>query len=149
MTQPLHPAPAPPQLVRAVPRRRPLTGTTLFLVWAGLGLLTVKCVDSTPGMPISLLPAPAECVEDDDCTLMPSRLTCCGECPPAPPFEAAPRVELDGLLIEMETDCAPETRRCEPPICEVVAPGCTARARCIAGRCQVEATGCELRVSQL
>jgi len=137
----------PSQLVRAVPRRHPLRGTTLFALWAGLGLFAIKCVDSTPGMPLSLLPEPDECTKDDDCTLMPSRLTCCGECEPAPPFEAIPREDLDSLLLELETDCAPQTRLCEPPVCEVVPPGCMARARCVDGSCEVEATGCDRRVS--
>jgi hypothetical protein len=88
-----------------------------------------------------------ECQVDDDCTLMPSAMTCCGECDPAPPFEAVPRTAVDSRLLELETDCAESTRLCEPPICEVVPPSCIASAICLDGRCRVIAFGCDVRIA--
>ncbi|MGE0395321.1 MAG: hypothetical protein AB7T06_01240 [Kofleriaceae bacterium] len=90
----------------------------------------------------------AECETDDDCGLMPSRLTCCGECEPAPPFEAVPRSQIDALLIELDTQCAPRTRLCEPPVCEEVPFECEARAACIAGVCRaIASSACSVRVA--
>lgn len=86
--------------------------------------------------------AAADCRVDDDCVLLPE-LTCCGECPPAPPFEAAPRWVLDGMLVEHETTCSRDTRPCPPRACQRVPRGCVARAACEAGRCVVRSTGCE------
>lgn len=82
-----------------------------------------------------------DCVRDDDCVLMPY-VTCCGECPPAPPFEAAPRTELDAVLIELETTCALDRRECAAPACDPRPAGCYAKAACVAGRCVVETDGC-------
>ncbi len=85
----------------------------------------------------------AQCVRDDDCVLMPAALTCCIECPAAPPFEAVPSSVLDGLLIENETVC-PDRWRCPEVTCQAVPTDCNARAACEYGRCVAVATGCEL-----
>ena len=90
-----------------------------------------------------------ECAVDDDCTLMPSRMTCCGECKPVPPFEPVPRTAVDSRLLELETACATTIRLCEPPVCEDVPPGCTAYAICLDGRCRVIATGCDAHLADL
>ncbi len=84
-----------------------------------------------------------ECESDDDCVLLPSALTCCVECPPAPPFEAAAVWVLDGMLIEQETVCA-EGQHCPEVDCEPLPVGCVARAACAAHRCVVVASGCDL-----
>ncbi|HEU0031459.1 MAG TPA: hypothetical protein VFQ53_12560 [Kofleriaceae bacterium] len=104
--------------------------------------------ETTPASPS---PAPArtgelgdECITDDDCALVPAALTCCNECPPAPPFDPAPRWVVDGMLIQLETDCARSDRLCVPAICERVPEGCVARAVCARGRCIASSTGCEL-----
>ncbi len=83
-----------------------------------------------------------ECASDDDCVLLPSALTCCVECPPAPPFEAAATWVLDGMLIEQETVCA-EGRHCPEVECELPPPGCVAHAACVASHCVVVASGCD------
>ncbi len=88
-----------------------------------------------------------ECKVDDDCILMPSEMTCCGKCDPAPPFEAVPRSAVDSRLIELETECASRTRWCESPVCDITPPGCAADAACIAGRCQAIAAGCDVRIA--
>ena len=85
----------------------------------------------------------ARCSRDVDCVLLPSVLSCCGECPPAPPFEAAARWVLDGMLLENETVCAASSRLCQPTVCDAVPDECVARAECSDGRCVVAATGCE------
>ena len=93
--------------------------------------------------PVSDAPAAnAECHADDDCVLLPSELSCCGECPPAPPFHAAPRWVLDGMLVEAETTCSYDTRACAPMACDPVPPGCIARPACEAGRCVARTSGC-------
>jgi hypothetical protein len=79
---------------------------------------------------------------------MPSVLDCCGECPPAPPFEAVSRDEIDARLLELETRCADRSIGCvSVPGCEPIAEGCTARAICASGRCVVVEHGCAPRVS--
>jgi len=83
-----------------------------------------------------------ECAKDEDCVLLPSALTCCIECPPAPPFEAAPAWVLDGMLIQSETDCAAGDRPCPDVQCETVPPGCSARAACSDHKCVAVADGC-------
>ena len=85
--------------------------------------------------------AAADCHVDGDCVLLPE-LTCCGECPPAPPFQAAPRWVLDGMLVENETTCSYDTRPCPPRACDRVPRGCVARATCERGRCVVASSGC-------
>jgi hypothetical protein len=82
-----------------------------------------------------------DCVRDQDCELLPY-VTCCGECAPAPPFEAVTRQQLDAVFIELESRCAIDRRECTPPVCERVPRGCYARAGCVAGRCVVESEGC-------
>lgn len=95
----------------------------------------------------ALDPEPAQCLRDDDCALLPSQMTCCIECPPAPPFEAAPSWVLDGMLVESETACAESTRLCPEVQCESVPSGCTARAACVARRCIAITEGCLLPTS--
>jgi hypothetical protein len=90
-----------------------------------------------------------ECDVDGDCTLMPSRMTCCGECEPVPPFEPVPRIAVDSQLLQLETACAAMIRPCEPPVCELVPPGCTAYAICLDGRCRVIASGCDAHLADL
>jgi hypothetical protein len=81
-----------------------------------------------------------ECTQDADCALMPSVITCCGDCEPAPPFEAVPVGSLEARLRETADACFPTTRLCDPPSCPIVPEGCQARAVCAAGSCSVEAT---------
>lgn len=81
----------------------------------------------------------SECIEDQDCVLTPSILTCCGECDPAPPFEALPRARLEEQRATLAERCAPVTRLCEPPTCAPVPAECRARAECRAGVCQAVA----------
>jgi hypothetical protein len=85
-----------------------------------------------------------QCVRDDDCVLLPSALTCCVECPPAPPFEPAPSWVLGGMLIQHETDCAERDRACQEVRCDPVPAGCAARAACVNRRCVAVTSGCEL-----
>jgi hypothetical protein len=82
-------------------------------------------------------PVTTECRVDDDCMLLPSAMTCCGECDPVPPFEAVPRTAVDALLIELETRCAEKPGPCEPPACESSPRGCSAHAACIGEHCTV------------
>ena len=90
------------------------------------------------------VPAELQCARDEDCVLLPNALTCCIECPPAPPFEAAASWVLDGMLIENETVCAEPRHLCPQIACEPLPAGCAARAACVAGRCVALAEGCEL-----
>lgn len=116
-------------------------GTTSFpqllLVWTGLVLMPRACEHEAPVAPVEI-----ECVVDDDCVLMPSAINCCGECPPAPPYDAVSGEELASLLIQLETDCAEWTRLCEPPACEIISQRCEPRAICVEGRCRTDAAGC-------
>ena len=100
------------------------------------------------GCPAPTRPAArdAECVVDQDCALLPY-VNCCGECPPAPPFEVGTREDLDAIFIELETRCAEDTRECTAPVCDPVPRGCSARAACEAGRCVVATDGCGLPTS--
>jgi hypothetical protein len=110
-----------------------------------LAIATLAACEKTPG-DFSARTAPAgesaQCVRDPDCVLLPSTLTCCTECPPAPPFEPAPEWVLDGMLVENETVCA-AGRSCVPEDCAPVPAGCVARAACVAGTCVAVATGCD------
>ena len=90
---------------------------------------------------------PADCLADDDCTLLPAAITCCGECEPVPPFEAVSRSTVDALLLDNETDCALRTQLCDPPACASVPEGCAGRAVCRSGRCTVVESGCGVRIS--
>ncbi len=83
-----------------------------------------------------------ECLRDDDCVLLPAALTCCVECPPAPPFDPAPSWVLGGMLIQLETDCAERDRACPEVRCEPRPEGCVARAACVRGRCAAVSSGC-------
>lgn len=85
--------------------------------------------------------AQVDCRIDDDCTLMPYAMTCCGECAPAPPFTAVPRTTIDALLLELETRCAEKPGPCDAPVCAVAPPGCEAYATCIGGRCTYVQSG--------
>jgi hypothetical protein len=84
-----------------------------------------------------------ECLRDQDCALLP-HATCCGECPPAPPFEVGTREDLDAIFITLESECALDRRECAPLECAPIPAGCTARAACDQGRCVVEEDGCGL-----
>ena len=91
--------------------------------------------------------AAARCVRDDDCALLPAALTCCVECPPAPPFEVAPSWVLAGMLVQNETECAQRDRACPEVRCEPVPEGCVARPACVDGRCVAVASGCNIPTS--
>lgn len=82
-----------------------------------------------------------DCGRDEDCVLLPV-VTCCGECPPAPPFEAITREALDAVLIENEWKCGAHPRACDARACEPRPRGCYARAACVGSRCVVESEGC-------
>lgn len=102
------------------------------LVFAGWSVILAGACDRPPFDPSS-----DECRVDDDCTLMPSVMNCCGECAPAPPFEAVPRTAVDARLLELDTLCGQRTTVCEPMDCDVAQPGCQASASCVAGHCMV------------
>jgi len=112
-----------------------------------LGLaLVVACHRGRPQEPapepaIITAPDAGECAADEDCVLLPV-LGCCGECPPAPPFEALTRAELDAELIEGEERCAAKEHDCTGHSCEPLPAGCRPRAVCVATRCEVVAPGC-------
>jgi hypothetical protein len=115
-------------------------------------LLAASCDRGPPELAAAPRPAgpsqaAVECARDDDCVLLPSALTCCVECPPAPPFEPAPSWVLGGMLVQHETDCAERDRACPEVRCEPVPEGCVARAACAAGRCIAVSSGCELPTS--
>lgn len=120
-----------------------------LLLAAACTVLVAACPDDRP-RETAPAPAPAElvaprprdpCVRDQDCALLPY-VTCCGECPPAPPFEVGTREALDAIFIESEQRCAEDRRPCTPPVCERPPRGCYARAACQAGVCVVQAEGC-------
>jgi hypothetical protein len=99
------------------------------------------CSDpTTPPEPPAVPTGDAECVRDDDCALLPYA-TCCGECPPEPPYEAGSRQELDAIFIELESRCGLDRRPCEPPVCVARPAGCYVRAACRAGECVAETDG--------
>lgn len=85
-----------------------------------------------------------ECVVDDDCVLMPSVISCCGECDPRPPFHAVTGKALDALRMELDAMCEDSCGECDPPVCEPLPPECYASAACIDGRCVPLVYGCEL-----
>ncbi len=85
-----------------------------------------------------------QCVRDADCTLVPSSLTCCADCAPAPPFEAAPVWVVDGMYIENDDRCLAPEISCGEVECPLVPPGCTAHAVCSDGRCTPVTAGCEI-----
>lgn len=88
-----------------------------------------------------------QCTRDEDCTLVPSELTCCIDCAPAPPFQAAPVWVVDGMYIENEDRCLETDRECPKITCANIPLGCSARAVCAAGRCAAVATGCGIPTS--
>ena len=100
--------------------------------------------DDSPAAPEPVLDA--DCVRDEDCALLPY-VTCCGECPPAPPFDVGTRSNLDAIFIELETQCALDLRECTPPECDPMPAGCYAKAACVDGRCVVETDGCGVPMS--
>lgn len=113
-------------------------------------LLAASCDRGPPELEAARRPAgddAVQCVRDDDCVLLPSALTCCVECPPAPPFEPAPSWVLGGMLVQHETDCAERVRACPEVRCEPIPEGCVARAACVDGRCVAVSSGCELPTS--
>jgi hypothetical protein len=98
--------------------------------------------DAAPARPFAVpRPLGVDCEQDRDCTLLPE-LTCCGECPPVPPFEAIAVTSLDAVLIELENKCARLRIECEAPKCPPWPPGCYARGACEQGQCVVEQEGC-------
>lgn len=109
------------------------------------GFALVPC-DQRPRGPEGAATAEIECNRDEDCTLLPV-ITCCGECPPEPPFEAVTIPELDGVLIELEERCATERRSCAPPVCAPAPRRCEARAACAGGECVVLRGRCERPLS--
>jgi hypothetical protein len=98
---------------------------------------------SSPAYRADAGPADLACTGDRDCVLLPY-VTCCGECPPAPPFEAGSIHDLDAILIESEQICAERRVSCLDVTlaCDVVPRGCEARPACVAGRCVVVEVGC-------
>jgi len=99
-------------------------------------------VPSFPALRPDAGPPELECSRDADCVLMPY-VTCCGECPPSPPFDVGSIHDLDAILIEREQVCAERRPACEvSPQCEPVPAGCEARAACVSGACLVIETGC-------
>lgn len=105
-----------------------------------LGMLNFSCFDlmfpDDEGMTLVHVRVPAgpqDCAADADCVLIPARVTCCGECEPVPPFEAAPLQ----ILVDLRSACVPQERLCDPPVCTAPPAGCEARAACREGRCEV------------
>jgi hypothetical protein len=100
--------------------------------------------------PATVAPAGADdarCARDDDCALLPSALTCCIQCRPAPPFEPVPSRVLAGMLVQNETECAERDRACPEVRCDPIPEGCVARAACVDGRCVAVASGCDIPTS--
>lgn len=115
---------------------------TLLVGWA-LGAVVHACVTTDSTSDPVRIEYVRECELDEDCGLVPLAITCCGECDPAPPFRAAPRTEIDAVLLDLETECSQSARGCEPPACSALPANCTARAVCRAGMCTVEQSdGC-------
>lgn len=110
---------------------------------AWLLLALASCDKVTASLPA----VDAQCVRDADCTLVPSDLTCCKECPPAPPYEAAPVWVVDGMYIENEDRCLATDHVCPEIQCASIPPGCSARAVCAEGRCVAVASGCGIPTS--
>lgn len=115
-----------------------------MILLAAVPVIAQPCEQPRPATPAADDNGAANrCAVDDDCGLMPSVLTCCGECPPAPPFEAVPRTAIDAALLELETTCSARTLACvETPACDSVPVGCEARAVCDHGRCRLIEEGC-------
>ena len=119
-----------------------MTASRSFMVvaWSLLTLGYACDHDTSAWLPVGERAADSmECRVADDCTLMPSAITCCGECDPVPPFQAVPHTDVDAWLIEVETRCAGKPPACDPPSCEAAPPGCEAHAACVSGHCMVVA----------
>lgn len=119
----------------------------IVIVWVGLTMTSYSWhelifVQPDPTSPprIAVPLADAECHLDDDCTLMPALITCCGECDPAPPYEAVPRALLDEVRLVTNEDCAPHTRLCDPPACSMQVENASPSVICRGGRCEVQET---------
>lgn len=112
-----------------------------------VAMLVLAACDSWPSLATSEAESSAQCVRDEDCTLVPSALTCCAECPPAPPFRAAPLWTVDRMYIENEHRCLATEIGCPEITCARVQAGCTARATCARGRCTAVTTGCGIPTS--
>jgi len=114
---------------------------------AAPGATDSPSIPSMPGYRPDAAQAEVECTRDVDCVLLPY-VTCCGECPPVPPFDVGPISHLDAILIESEQVCAERRATCEVPLeCEPVPAGCEARASCVSGACVVVEAGCGASIS--
>ena len=82
----------------------------LPLAITAISVATIECYYADDERRVPANPAPAECVRDADCALVPSLITCCGECEPAPPFEAVTKPLLEAVRNETDAQCAPATR---------------------------------------
>lgn len=118
------------------------TCAVLILAWSAI-LLVGYAVEATRHAPLAHVDTSerTECANDGDCVLFVERVTCCGDCPPVPPFEAVPRTLLDELRQELDDRCAPREHFCDPPECPATPSGCEARAVCRAGTCSVATNG--------
>ncbi|MBX3160441.1 MAG: hypothetical protein KF773_31035 [Deltaproteobacteria bacterium] len=106
--------------------------------WIALAALAACQNGSLDGASVAATLDPQEpppCTRDDECALAPHELTCCLECPPAPPFEAVPTSVLAARRIELETDCAAAAPVCRESTCDPVPHGCAASAACVRGAC--------------
>jgi hypothetical protein len=113
---------------------------TVWNVIAVLGRSFDRCLTDANIEPPRTIDERAECIVDDDCVLVPERMTCCGECDAVPPLEAAPWVMVDKIRRDTVDDsCAPRDRLCDPPICPSAPAGCEAHPVCRAGQCAVVA----------
>lgn len=112
-----------------------------------LALLAVAACEKLAASPESSPESNAQCSRDEDCMLVPSALTCCVECPPAPPFEAAPAWVVDGMYIENENRCLATEIGCGEIECVQAPAGCSARAVCAEDRCTAVVTGCGIPTS--
>lgn len=110
-------------------------------------LLAVAACEKLAASPELTPDENAQCWRDEDCMLVPGALTCCAECPPAPPFEAEPVWVVDGMYIENENRCLATEITCGEIDCPRIPAGCSARAACTAGRCTAVTTGCAIPTS--
>ncbi len=124
---------------REVPSMNP-TGRQQLVIGAiaaaTVGALVLWSVTVDRVKPPGRHPAP-ECVRDEDCVLQPSRITCCGTCPAARPYEAISAVHLVQLLRDADLGCARTLQHCDPPACPGVETDSEVHAACTAGVCRV------------
>jgi hypothetical protein len=127
------------QLVLLVLAASAMVGSASILAYLAVHEVTTALAHATVkvGSWTRVLPPARECVEDQDCALRPSVVTCCGTCPAARPFEAAPVGILEMALREADVACGPTARFCEPPACPIEETGSDVRAACVANRCAV------------